>query len=225
MSEAIDYFAYNNPLLRMKTFFSLRARKKMYDRFQKICKPEVEDKVLDLGATPDDILEDSNFFEKFYPYKNRITVASIEDCSKLVEKFELERFVQNKSKEPLPFSDCEFDIVFSSAVLEHVGTRQDQEFFINECLRITKPTGKIFLTTPNRFFPLEMHTFIPFLHWLPWNWFQKVVKCLKGDFWSDINNLNLLCKKDIKKMKLLEKVEIGYIKTCGINSNLIITKG
>ena len=170
MANAIDYFAYDNKLLSLKTFFSMRARTRMFNQFMKAIKPLEKDEVLDVGATPDTMLKDSNLFDKLYPYKKHLTVCSIEDCSELVQKMELKKFVFNEPKKPLPFADKEFDICFCSAVLEHVGSRQDQEFFINECLRVA---DKIFLTTPYRYFPLEMHTFIPFLHWLPWKVFQS----------------------------------------------------
>jgi SAM-dependent methyltransferase len=219
MSEAIDYFSYNNPFIKVKTFFSLKARKKMYRIFEQICCPDETMKTVDIGATPDEKLADSNFFEKLYPYRNNLTIVSIEDCSSLVKKFGLAGFVQNKSKERLPFADKAFDILFCSAVLEHVGTREDQKYFIDECLRVSK---KIFLTTPNRYFPLEMHTFIPFLHWLPWSIFQKIVRRTKGEFWADINNLNLLSKKDIEIM-YGDKLKITYVHTMGMKSNLIIT--
>lgn len=214
---AIDYFSYNNPLIKVKTFFSLKARKKMFERFVNTCKPKASDCVLDLGVTPDVHLADSNFFEKMYPYKEMITIASIEDCGFLVDKYGLNEFVRNKPHERLPFSDKQFDVLFCSAVLEHVGTRSDQKFFLEECIRVAK---KVFITTPYRYFPLEMHTFIPFLHWLPWNTFQKIVRVVKGSFWADINNLNLLCKRDIEKMS--DKVDIFFIRTLGMRSNMII---
>lgn len=222
MTKVIDYFSYNNPFIKVKTYFSLRARNKMYHLFENFCQPTENDEVLDLGVTPDVSLADSNFFEKLYPYKERLTIASIEDCAFLVEKYGLKAFVMNHPKEALPFSDKQFDILFCSAVLEHVGTREDQKFFLKECLRISR---QVFITTPNRYFPLEMHTFLPLLHWLPWYVFQRVVKILKGDFWSDINNLNLVSKKDIRKMFGDDFFEIECIKTCGMNSNLIIMRG
>lgn len=224
MAKAIDYFSYDNPFLKVKTYWSLKARNKMFSMFIENCNPSENDKVLDLGATPDEKLADSNFFEELYPYKRNITVASIEDCHELVEKYGLERFVFNVSKQPLPFEDSTFDIVFSSAVLEHVGTRTDQSFFINECLRVIKPGGKIFLTTPNRWFPLELHTFIPFLHWLPWPIFQEIVRRVSGDFWADINNLNLLSKRDLLSMSLSKPIRVEYVRTCGINSNIIVVR-
>ncbi len=221
MSKAIDYFAYDNPFIKVKTFFSCKARKKMFLRFERELQPAKTDEVLDLGVTPDTRLADSNFFEKLYPYKDKITIASIEDCEFLVGKFGLKGFVQNKSGEPLPFKDGQFDILFCSAVLEHVGTREQQKFFLKECMRISK---KIFITTPNRYFPVEMHTFLPFLHWLPWPVFQKIVRKLKGEFWADIHNLNLVSGRDIKEMFGEGTFSISYIKTLGWNSNLVIVR-
>ncbi|WP_026659353.1 methyltransferase domain-containing protein [Butyrivibrio sp. AC2005] len=218
-SEAIDYFAYDNKFLGFKTYFSIKARKKMFENFMQYVKPTDKSVILDLGATPDTKLADSNIFDKLYPYRKQITVCSIEDCSNIVSDLGLKGFVFNEAKKPLPFEDNRFDALFCSAVLEHVGNRADQEFFLNECLRVSR---KVFLTTPYRYFPLEMHTFIPFLHWLPWNWFQKIVRVTKGEFWANTDNLNVLCKKDIDKMRLIRQVKIEFVRTAGWKSNMII---
>ena len=85
MAKAIDYFAYDNKLLSLKTFFSMKARTKMFNYFMKTIKPLEQNEVLDVGATPDTKLKDSNLFDKLYPYKKQLTVCSIEDCSELVE--------------------------------------------------------------------------------------------------------------------------------------------
>ena len=222
MAEAIDYFAYDNKFLKFKTYFSIKARKKMFAQFMEFASPDENSSVLDLGATPDTKLADSNIFDKLYPYKDHVTVCSIEDCSGIVEELGLREFVFNESGKPLPFEDNTFDALFCSAVLEHVGDRANQEFFLNECLRIA---DKVYLTTPYRYFPLEMHTFIPFLHWLPWSCFQKIVRATKGEFWSRTENLNVLSKKDILRMTLIRPVNISFIKTAGWRSNMIITGG
>lgn len=219
MSKGIDYFAYDNPFIKVKTYFSLRARKRMYDIFMRNMQPGCDDSILDLGATPDTVLSDSNFFEKLYPYKENITVASIEDCSSLVETFGLKAFVFNKPGERLPFADRQFDILFCSAVLEHVGTREDQIFFLRECQRVAK---KVFLSTPNRYFPLEMHTFIPFLHWLPWKLFQKIVLVTKGPFWADIRNLDLISIRDARNMTKGLPIRVSYVRTLCFKSNIIL---
>jgi hypothetical protein len=65
----------------------------------------------------------------------------------------------------LPFADGEFDLGFSNAVVEHVaGGRDGQRKFVHELCRVSR---RVFVTTPNRFFPLEVHTLLPFAHWLP----------------------------------------------------------
>ena len=65
----------------------------------------------------------------------------------------------------LPFADGEFDLGFSNAVVEHVaGGREGQRRFVHELCRVS---GSVFVTTPNRWFPLEVHTLLPFVHWLP----------------------------------------------------------
>lgn len=218
-TEAIDYFAYDNKFLKFKTYFSIKARKKMFENFMKYVDPKENSEILDLGATPDTDLADSNIFDKLYPYKSQLTVCSIEDCSNIVSALGLKEFVFNEAKKPLPFEDNKFDAIFCSAVLEHVGSRADQEFFLNECMRVGK---KVFLTTPYRYFPVEMHTFIPFLHWLPWGWFQKIVRITKGEFWASTDNLNLLCKKDFSKMNLARPLNIEFVRTVGWKSNMII---
>jgi hypothetical protein len=49
-------------------------------------------------------------------------------------------------------------------VIEHVGDRDRQQAFVHEALRVG---DRVFLTTPNRWFPVEVHTRLPFVHWLP----------------------------------------------------------
>ena len=65
----------------------------------------------------------------------------------------------------LPFPDRAFDLGFSNAVVEHVGGgREEQRRFVHELCRVAE---RVFVTTPNRFFPIEVHTLVPFAHWLP----------------------------------------------------------
>jgi hypothetical protein len=60
--------------------------------------------------------------------------------------------------------DCAFDVAFSNAVVEHVGEQDEQRRFVHELCRVAE---RVFVTTPNRFFPLEVHSLVPFAHWLP----------------------------------------------------------
>ena len=95
-----------------------------------------------------------------------------------------------------PFRDKRFDIGWSNAVIEHVGNENSQLLFL---LEISRTCQRIYLTTPNRYFPIELHTRIPFLHWLPKNLFDYIIgftpkKWAKGDY------MHLLSIKQIKNL-------------------------
>lgn len=64
----------------------------------------------------------------------------------------------------LPFADGSFDLVLSNAVIEHVGSEGDQAAFVHEHRRVGRHW---IITTPNRWFPIESHTGVFMLHWLP----------------------------------------------------------
>jgi hypothetical protein len=65
----------------------------------------------------------------------------------------------------LPFADGSFDYVVSNAVIEHVGGVAGARAMLREAERVAR-RGWIH-TTPNRRFPMEVHTGVPVLHWLP----------------------------------------------------------
>lgn len=51
-------------------------------------------------------------------------------------------------------------------------------------------------TTPNKHFPIELHTQFPFLHWLPKRVYDKILDKL-GLHWATTRYINLLTKKQI----------------------------
>ncbi len=76
----------------------------------------------------------------------------------------------------LPFGDSAFGLVFSNAVIEHVGTFEDQRAMAEEIRRVGESW---FVTTPNRWYPFEFHTRMPFYSWLPAGAMQRA-----GRIWS-----------------------------------------
>lgn len=184
----IDYFNFHHPARIPASKASCHARKAIFSMFMKTMHPGPESRVLDVGATPDQTLPDSNIFETLYPFKNRLIVTSIEDAAHLQRLHPGIRFVRTE-KFALPFQDRSFDIVFCSAVLEHVGECCQQERFIKEILRVSE---RFFIVTPNRQCPMELHTLLPFIHWLPRFVYQPLLRVLGLDFWARTENLNLL---------------------------------
>jgi SAM-dependent methyltransferase len=64
----------------------------------------------------------------------------------------------------LPFGDGEFAIAYSNSVIEHVVAREDRRRFAAELRRVGE---RYFVQTPNRWFPIEPHALLPFVHFLP----------------------------------------------------------
>ena len=78
----------------------------------------------------------------------------------------------------LPFPDHSFDWVFSNAVIEHVGGASRQRRFAEEIRRVAR--RGYFVATPNRHFPLDPHTLLPFYQFLPPQWQRKVSRFSPG---------------------------------------------
>jgi len=147
---------------------SLRSRKRKLALFLDELAPTAETTVLDVGADELGFGDGSgcgtlNFFEELYPWPGRITALGLHDGAAFRARYPTIPYVQGDALD-LPFDDGAFDVVFSNAVIEHVGGRDEQRRFVSETLRVGR---RVFLTTPNRRFPLEVHTRLPLVHWLP----------------------------------------------------------
>jgi SAM-dependent methyltransferase len=189
-----DYVLAGHPLRGRATRYAVAVRTHVIEQFMASCRPVAEDRVIDIGVTPDRSLPDSNLFEKLYPFPGQITATSIEDASFLEDEYPGLRFVRTTGTS-LPFEDDSFDLAFSNAVIEHVGTRADQRHFVSELLRVSR---RFFITTPNRWFPLELHTFLPFLHWFPQRVHQRCLRAIGQRDWAKTENLNLLSRTELK---------------------------
>jgi len=180
--------------------------------------------IIDVGVTADRTHISSNFFENIYPNPERITAFSDQDASWMENEYKGLKFKKGTALE-MPFENDTFDLVFSSAVIEHIGSIINQSRFIGECFRISKKY--VFITTPNRYYPIELHTVLPFIHWLPKNIHRKILSIM-GDgmkFFANEENLNLLSKDNLKKLCKENNIENFHIKTAsflGLSSNLLL---
>jgi SAM-dependent methyltransferase len=219
---SLDYFSLDRPILRpirqVRSAAALRARTKMYQQFMHLSMVSKDAKVLDVGATPDQTLPESNHFEQLYPWPSQVTAISIEDVSCLQSNFPNVSFAQ-VSTLPWPFDDQQFDALHCSAVLEHVGDGDHQRAFIAECLRVSK---FVFFTTPNRWFPIEFHTLLPLVHWLPQSIHQAILRLFGYEFLSKTENLNLLTSRSLSRLFPEHiHVQISTHKLLGWSSNLV----
>lgn len=174
---------------------STKNRQKKYQYFLDQLKPDSQTKILDVGFTDDDPYPGINFLERNYPYKKNITALGIEEAPTFTKNFPEVKVVLYDGNY-FPFGDKVFDIAWSNAVIEHVGDRHKQLLFLTELLRTSK---NIFITTPNRWFPIEVHTRLPLLHYLPKGIFDRILFLLGKD-WAAGNYMNLLSIGNIKTM-------------------------
>ena len=154
--------------MRLADAISLRSRERKLRLLLDELQPTAETTVLDVGADELGFGEGDgcgtlNFLEELYPWPGRITALGLQDGVGFRSRYPHISYVQGDAC-ALPFADGAFDIVFSNAVIEHVGDRVRQRLFVSEALRVGR---RVFVTTPNRRFPIEVHTRLPLVHWLP----------------------------------------------------------
>ena len=198
----------------------LRARKMLYDDFIRICCPDCCDTILDVGVS-DVIGIADNIVERSYPHPHKITAVGLGSGEGFVRAFPKVTYKQIGANERIPFDSGEFDIVVANAVLEHVGSFENQLKFVRELKRLGK---RVYLTVPNRFFPVEHHTAIPFLHWTDssFSWACSVTG--KGK-WAKTDNLILMSAARLRRVCPDEvRYEIGKtgLKFGPFSSNLYL---
>ena len=177
--------------MRLADAVSLRSRKRKLRLFLAELEPTPETTVLDVGADELAFGEGYgcgtlNFFEELYPWPERVTALGLHDGTGFRARYPGIRYVQGDAC-ALPFGDGEFDVVFSNAVIEHVGGRERQQRLVSEALRVGR---RVFITTPNRRFPLEVHTRLPFVHWFPDGFAHRIYRAVGKGFAEEIHLLS-----------------------------------
>lgn len=211
---------YYGRFLNLRWVYELQhaPRRAMVAHFMRELAPTKDEAVLDLGATslPD---PGENIFELLYPWPSKIVAAGTEDCSFLEQSYPGLKFTRVEAGKPLPFADNAFAVGYAGAVIEHAGSRESQAFFLRELIRVTR---RCYLTTPNRWYPVELHTRLPLLHWLPAPVFRAILALLGFDFYAKEENLNLLTAVELLALlpKGLKRAELSRQFFLGLPSNL-----
>jgi len=178
---------------------SLWNRRRKLGLFMETIRPGPETRIVDVGVgdtgfgTEEGVATTHNFFEALYPWPERITAVSDVPLPNFAQEFPTITTV-TASGTDLPFEDDAFDVAFSNAVVEHVGGRDEQRRFVAELCRVAP---RVFLSTPNRWFPLETHTLVPFVHWLPRPVAGRIFGALGKDGWKRVD---LLTKRELLEL-------------------------
>ncbi len=138
-----------------------------------------------------------------------------------------------KEDKALPFGDRFFDIVYCSSVIEHVTVPKDevykilsgnrfsllssshQEAFANELARVGKG---YFVQTPNKYFIVESHTWLPFFGFIPRRLQVPLIKWTNR-FWvkKTAPDFHLLSRSEFQKLfpesLIIPEKSMGMVKS------------
>jgi len=171
------------------------ARDRIYDDFIAICQPGRDDTILDVGVS--DVVNDAaNMMQRKYPFPEQITAVGLGSGEDFRAAYPLTQYLQIGANQRLPFADGQFDVATSNAVLEHVGSPEHQELFVHELIRVAR---KVFISVPNRYFPVEHHTAIPLLHYSDAA-FHLACRAFGKMEWAEAENLILMSRTSLARL-------------------------
>ena len=144
---------------RIKNYLAFQVRRRTFERFMQECAPGPEARVADFGVSGHRDHPVHYFFESLYPHREQLTVIgrAAEEAGWFAEAFPGLRFLEADLRE-IPLPDGYFDYGICNAVVEHAGTRGQQRALVAEVCRVCRC---VLITTPNKWFPLELHTWLP----------------------------------------------------------------
>lgn len=135
------------------------------------------DSVLDLGS------EDGAYLASHYPYPQNIVLADVSEApmKRGVERFGLNGYLLLDPDGDIPAGDGQFDAVWCNSCIEHVTVPRDQlphlsdrgfreeaeahqRRFAGEIRRVAR---SYFVQTPYLHFPLEAHSWLPGIQYVP----------------------------------------------------------
>lgn len=217
--------------------FSQKSREKRAKLFRENFEIREDTLILDIGSEDGSninfVLQETRFRAE------NVYIADIDKSA--IEKGEKEfgfKSILLDESGKLPFADEFFDIVYCSSVIEHATVAKNEMWNIKSgkhfreisfetqkklAEEIRRVGKSYFVQTPSRNFPVESHSWLPFVAFLPRPMLLKTLKA-SNRFWikKTIPDYNLLDKKEMKK--LFPEAEILTEKKFGLVKSIIAIK-
>jgi len=114
------------------------------------------DKILDIGCS------DGTFKDMLGKYLNQSVIGIDPNKSVINSKKDIYYGYCHK----IPFNDATFDLLTLISVFEHINPKLHEDSF-KEMNRVLKSNALLFVQMPNPRFPIEFHTRLPLLGFLP----------------------------------------------------------
>lgn len=172
--------------------FHKKYRAQKLERFFRELCPSPEDTLLDVGGGVGIVGE----FQPLYRFFRSIQVVNLDSSTTVNDEFRHVR-VSTADGCALPYSDRSFDWVFSNAVIEHVGGTSRQKQFASEIRRVARKG--YFVATPNRHFPIDPHTLLPFYQYLS-PFLQSKVWRLSPGYVRGHEAIDMLSERDLRAL-------------------------
>jgi 2-polyprenyl-3-methyl-5-hydroxy-6-metoxy-1,4-benzoquinol methylase len=183
------------------------ARQRIFRDFVARMRPTLADQILDVGVS-DVIGDGANILEQSYSNPANITACGLSSGLTFKAAFPSVHYTKIEPNVRLPFDDGSFDIATSNAVLEHVGSFENQLSFVQELCRVAQ---RVFISVPNRFFPVEHHTAIPLAHYRD-DTFKLACQFTNKIEWTDEKNLIFITRKRLWRLAapVTRSAAVGY---------------
>ncbi len=154
--------------------------------------------VVDIGGTwdywriiPESFLRDHHV---------KITIINIYPQKNMPQNGIFE-FIHEDGRDLSQFPDKSFHLAHSNSVIEHVGDFNDMQQFANELQRVSQ---RIFVQTPNYWFPIEPHLVFPFFQFLPKKTRIWVLMNFSLGWWQKTDDAEF-ARKRIESIRLLSR--------------------
>jgi hypothetical protein len=202
-------------------------RRRLFDAFMEFKKSTPDGSILDIGGMPATMLEGSDFLQEWTDPNSRSAITSCRigsQTGKIPAHANDAQTLRKVDIWNLPYADGEFDWVFCNETIERVGGFERQYELLKEMMRVSR--RGIFVTTSNRWYPMEFYTARPLLHWLPDSWWRRILKLSGKGAWASESVLSLLDADGLKELTNLlpgkPKAEIGHIRLFGIKAHFFL---
>jgi hypothetical protein len=225
---------FSRAVLKLAGAYSRSARRKRKRLFLTRLEPRVGDRILDLGG------DDGAYIAQVLPFREGVVVADI--SPKALERasadYGFETLLLDESGR-IPESDGSFDIVFCSSVIEHVTVDKEdlekystnaafarsalerQRLLAQEVRRIGRA---YFVQTPNKYFLIESHSWLPgLIVFLPRRFQMRLLR-LMNRWWPKKTepDWNLLTYS--KMQDLFPDAQILRERSLGMTKSIIAVK-
>lgn len=222
-----------NPLNRLAKSYSTRARAKRAALFRDRFSIASSTRILDLGSETGSAI--NAVLRGTAAVPSNIYIADIsEQVKEGARRFGYQPVVIDESGR-LPFDDAFFDIVYCSSVIEHVtvpkeevwSLRSGSEFrrralarqheFAAEIRRLGR---QYYVQTPYRHFPIESHSWLPGMAWLPRPMLVPALR-FTNSFWVKRSQPDWYLLNRREMAQLFPEAEIADEKSMGLTKSLM----